>query len=137
MQSGRYSGGEFGWFSPFAVLCGVGLCVGYALLGACWLVHKCEGDVRETAYRLIRPLAIALLAFLVVVFVYALAENLPVMQRWLERPYLFVFPVIGALAALVLAAQLPAAAGLRCRSSWSRSSSPPRSARWRSRSGPT
>ena len=29
------------------VLCGVGLCLGYALLGACWLVRKCEGDVRD------------------------------------------------------------------------------------------
>ena len=38
---------DFGWLSPFAVLCGVGLCIGYALLGACWLVRKCEGDVRE------------------------------------------------------------------------------------------
>jgi cytochrome d ubiquinol oxidase subunit II len=28
----HYTGGEFGWFSPFAVLCGVGLCLGYALL---------------------------------------------------------------------------------------------------------
>jgi cytochrome bd-type quinol oxidase subunit 1 len=25
-----YAGGEFGWFSPFAILCGVGLCLGYA-----------------------------------------------------------------------------------------------------------
>jgi cytochrome d ubiquinol oxidase subunit II len=32
---GRYVGGMFGWLSPFALLCGVGLCVGYALLGAC------------------------------------------------------------------------------------------------------
>src|SRR5580700_861491 len=106
VQGVRYSGGEFGWFSPFAVLCGVGLCVGYALLGACWLVRKCEGDVLETAHRLIRPLALALLAFLVIVFVYALAEKFQVMQRWLERPYLLVFPLIGALAALVLARSL-------------------------------
>ena len=42
LSDGRYAGGEFGWFSPFAVLCGVGLCVGYALLGACWLVRKCD-----------------------------------------------------------------------------------------------
>jgi cytochrome d ubiquinol oxidase subunit II len=106
VQGVRYSGGEFGWFSPFAVLCGVGLCVGYALLGACWLVRKCEGDVLETAHRLIRPLALALLAFLVIVFVYALAEKFQVMQRWLERPYLLVFPLIGTLAALVLARSL-------------------------------
>ena len=103
ITNGRYVGGEFGWFSLFALLCGVGLCLGYTLLGACWLVRKCEGELRESAYRLIPHLSIALLIFLVVVFGYALAENLRVISRWLERPYLFVFPVIGALAAIVLA----------------------------------
>lgn len=28
------------------------------------------------------------------------------MGRWLERPYLFVFPVVGAVAAMVLAASI-------------------------------
>jgi cytochrome bd ubiquinol oxidase subunit II len=104
--NGQYTGGEFGWFSPFSMLCGVGLCLGYALLGACWLVRKCEGDVREEAYRLIPYLAGALLVFLVVVFAYALAKDLRVVHRWLERPYLFVFPAIGAAAALVAAASV-------------------------------
>jgi cytochrome d ubiquinol oxidase subunit II len=104
--SGRYVGGEFGWLSPFAVLCGVGLCLGYSLLGACWLVRKCEGAVRDGAYRLIPYLSLGLLGFLVVVFAYALAEHLPVMGRWLERPYLFVFPAIAVVAALVLAASV-------------------------------
>jgi cytochrome bd ubiquinol oxidase subunit II len=103
IADGRYAGSVFGWFTPFAVLCGIGLCAGYALLGACWLVRKCEGDVREEAYRLIPYLSLALLVFLIVVFAYALAENLPVMNRWIERPYLFVFPFIGVLAAIVLA----------------------------------
>src|SRR5271170_4608080 len=94
ITNGQYTGGEFGWFSPFAVLCGIGLCLGYSLLGACWLVRKCEGDVREAAYRVIPYLAISLLVFLVAVFVYALAENLRVIHRWLDRPYLFVFPLI-------------------------------------------
>jgi cytochrome d ubiquinol oxidase subunit II len=103
MANGQYAGGDFGWFSPFAALCGVGLCIGYALLGACWLVKKCEGDVRMTAYRLIPYLSVGLLVFLIAAFIFALAENLQVMGRWMERPYLFVFPVIGALAAIVLA----------------------------------
>jgi cytochrome bd ubiquinol oxidase subunit II len=103
VADGRYAGAVLGWLSPFAVLCGIGLCVGYALLGACWLVRKCEGDVRENAYRHIPYLSLALLVFLIVVFAYALAENLPVISRWLERPYLFVFPGIGVLAAIVLA----------------------------------
>jgi cytochrome d ubiquinol oxidase subunit II len=91
---------------PFAMLCGVGLCIGYSLLGACWLVRKCHGDVREFAYRLIPPLSLALLLFLVAVFGFALIEHLPVMNRWLERPYLFVFPAIGIIAAILLAASL-------------------------------
>jgi len=103
VANGQYAGGEFGWFSLFAVLCGLGLCIGYALLGACWLVKKSEGELRERAYRLVPYLAVALLVFLVVVFAYALAENLRVLGRWLERPYLFIFPVIGALCVAVLA----------------------------------
>jgi len=101
--NGQYAGGEFGWLSGFAALCGLGLCFGYALLGACWLVKKSEGGLREHAYGVLPYLAIGLLVFLVAVFAYALAENLQVMSRWLERQYLFVFPVIGALSAIVLA----------------------------------
>jgi cytochrome d ubiquinol oxidase subunit II len=103
IANGQYAGGDFGWFSPFATLCGIGLCLGYALLGACWLVKKCESDIREAAYRLIPYLSVGLLIFLIAVFICALAEDLQVMGRWMERPYLFVFPVIGALATVVLA----------------------------------
>lgn len=101
--NGQYSGGAFSWFSPFAILCGIGLCLGYSLLGACWLVYKCEGEVRDVAYRQIPYLAMGLLVFLVVVFAYALFENLQVMSRWLERPYLFIFLLIGVVAALAAA----------------------------------
>ena len=103
VTNGQYSGGDFGWLTPFAVLCGIGLCLGYALLGACWLVKKCDAEVRDVAHRQIPVLAVGVLAFLVVVFVYALAEHLPILHRWIDRPYLFVFPAIGAVAAIVLA----------------------------------
>jgi cytochrome d ubiquinol oxidase subunit II len=101
--NGRYSGGAFDWLSPFAVLCGVALCVGYALLGACWLVRKSDGDVREDAYRLIPYLSLALVVFLIDIFMYALGQSLPVLNRWVERPYLLIFPVIGVVAAIMLA----------------------------------
>jgi cytochrome bd ubiquinol oxidase subunit II len=103
VANGQYSGGDFGWLTPFAALCGVGLCLGYALLGACWLVKKCDGLVRDRAHRQIRILAVSVLVFLVVVFVYALAEHLPILHRWIDRPYLFIFPAIGAIASIVLA----------------------------------
>jgi cytochrome d ubiquinol oxidase subunit II len=106
MENGQYTGGDFGWFSPFAMLCGAGLCLGYTLLGACWLVKKCDAEIRETAWRQIPYLALGVLAFLVIVFVFALVEDIPLMHRWIERPYLFLFPAIGAMAAVALAASV-------------------------------
>src|SRR6202789_3328121 len=106
IANGRYVGGDLGWLSPFALLCGIGLSIGYALLGACWLVRKCQGDARAAPYRLIPGLSLALLLFLIAVFGFALVEHLQVMNRWLERPYLFVFPAIGIVAAILLAASL-------------------------------
>src|SRR6266849_50234 len=82
IENGQYAGGDFGWFSPFAALCGVGLCLGYALLGASRLLRKCEGEIRDTAWRQIPYLAGGVLAFLALVFVYALAEHLPILHRW-------------------------------------------------------
>jgi cytochrome bd ubiquinol oxidase subunit II len=46
--NGQYSGGIFGWLSTFSVLCGIGLCLGYALLGASWLLMKCHSEVRSS-----------------------------------------------------------------------------------------
>jgi cytochrome bd ubiquinol oxidase subunit II len=103
---GQYSGGMFDWFSDFSILCGAGLCLGYALLGATWVVRKCDAEVREIARRQIPILAVAVLAFLVVVFIHALNDNLPIMHRWIDRPYLFIFPAIGAMAAVVLASSI-------------------------------
>src|SRR3984893_13584228 len=106
VTNGQYFGGDFGWLTPFAVLCGIGLCLGYALLGACWLVKKCHAEIRDVAHRQIPVLAGGVLAFLVLVFVYALAEHLPILHRWIDRPFLFVFPAIGAVAAIVLAVSI-------------------------------
>jgi cytochrome bd ubiquinol oxidase subunit II len=99
---GHYAGGTFGWFSPFACLCGIGLCFGYALLGAGWLVLKCEGPLRDRAYALLRPLTIGVFGFLAIAFVYALTLHLRIMDRWLERPALFVFPAVGVIASILL-----------------------------------
>jgi cytochrome bd ubiquinol oxidase subunit II len=102
ISNGLYSGGEFGWLSLFSALCGVGLSLGYTLLGACWLIRKSEDQTRAMAYRVIPRLSVAIVAFLIAVFAYALAHNLRVMDRWRERPYLFVFPILAAAAAIVL-----------------------------------
>jgi len=102
IRDGVYVGGAFGWLSVVSILCGIGLCLGYALLGAGWLVAKCEGAVRERAYRLLPALSLGVLAFLATAFVVAALDHLQIMQRWTERPYLAGFPIAGAVAAAFL-----------------------------------
>ncbi len=41
-----YSGGWFDWLSPFSILTGVAVVIGYALLGATWIVLKTENDIQ-------------------------------------------------------------------------------------------
>jgi cytochrome bd ubiquinol oxidase subunit II len=98
MSGVLYTGGTFGWLSPFALLCGVGLCLGYAMLGAGWLTYKTEEDVRDFGYRILPWLLAAVLAVLAIAFVFALRLDLRVIHRWTERPVMLVFPAIGVLA---------------------------------------
>jgi cytochrome d ubiquinol oxidase subunit II len=102
VRDGHYVGGSFGWVSPFALLCGIGLCVGYALLGAAWLTYKTSDDARDLGYRLLPRLLVAVLVFLVVAFVASLGLHLQVLDRWLDRPFLAVFPIVGIVACAAL-----------------------------------
>ena len=61
----------------------------------------------------------AVAAFLFAVFAYALAAHLQVMDRWMERPYLLVFPIIGAAGAGGLGYSVSTGA-TGSRSGWSR-----------------
>ncbi len=49
IEGTHYAGGSFDWVNPFALLSGLGLVVGYALLGAAWLVLKTEGELQDWA----------------------------------------------------------------------------------------
>jgi cytochrome d ubiquinol oxidase subunit II len=102
IHDGRYTGGSFGWFSPFAVLCGGGLCLGYAVMGAGWLTYKTAAGLQEWAFRLLPRLTIAVLSFLGLAFVEAIGLHMRVMQRWFDTPVLLLFPSVGVLACGVL-----------------------------------
>lgn len=98
----QYAGGAFEWVTGFSVLCGLGLVVGYALLGASWLVLKTTGSLRDWAYSRIAWLLLGVLVFLVLAFLFALDTHLRVLDRWMDTPVLFVFPVVGLVATIVL-----------------------------------
>lgn len=98
VENGIFAGGPMSWASPFSLLCGLGLCIGYAMIGACWIAGKTEGSPRAFAFRVLPGLMGALLAFLVIVFVWSAAIQLPVLHRWIERPLLLLCPLLGFLA---------------------------------------
>ena len=99
---GRYAGGGFDWVTPFAIFCGIGAVLGYALLGAAWLVLKTEGELRDWAYQRLPWLLRGVVVVLVIVFVFALADHLHVFDRWSTHPLLLVLPLAAALAIIGL-----------------------------------
>ena len=95
----QYAGGSLEWLRPLPVLTGIGLVLGYALLGAGWLTLKSEGELRDWAWRRIPWLAGAVLVVLGVAVVAAFIEQARVTGNlFLGRPWGLVFPVIGLLA---------------------------------------
>ncbi len=46
-----YAGGNFDWLTPFSMLTGVAVVVGYALMDSTWLILKTTGPLRDLAYR--------------------------------------------------------------------------------------
>ncbi|WP_212625440.1 cytochrome d ubiquinol oxidase subunit II [Pseudomonas sp. PP3] len=100
--NGRFAGDAMTWLSPFSVLCGISLCFGYTLLGAGWVARKCVGKARSKALSLAPRLAGITLILVFILFAHALISNLRIMDRWIDRPILFVVPVIAAAAYWVI-----------------------------------
>ncbi len=98
VSNGQYAGGAFDWVAPFPIFCGIGLVLGYALLGASWLALKSDDDLREWAYRRIPWLV----GGVVVVVIVAMLGTIDIRDR-LERniithAWMAIFPALGALA---------------------------------------
>lgn len=98
IENGVFAGGAMGWASPFSLFCGAGLCIGYALMGACWVAGKADGRLRDFCFRVLPWLVGALLAFLVLVFIWSVGIRLQVLHRWMERPVLLACPLAGLIA---------------------------------------
>ncbi|MGD6648416.1 cytochrome d ubiquinol oxidase subunit II [Xanthomonas citri pv. citri] len=94
IENGRYVGGIWGWFSPFAMLTGAALVFGYALLGSTWLILKTEGHVQQLARQLSRPLTISVLIFIGLVSAWLPSLQSHVMERWFSGThYLWLMPM--------------------------------------------
>ena len=101
VENGQYTGGSFEWLAPLPVFTGIGLVLGYALLGAGWLVLKSDGALRDWAWLRVPHLARAVLVVLALAAVASFAERDWIIGTvFLGRLWGLVFPVIGLLAML-------------------------------------
>jgi cytochrome d ubiquinol oxidase subunit II len=97
----HYGGGWWDWLTPFSLLTGVALVIGYSLLGATWLVMKTEGELRERAYALSWWLLFAMLAAIGVVSIATPFLDVEYARRWFSWPnVLLTAPVPVAVAAV-------------------------------------
>ena len=82
VEGRSFAGGHFDWLSPFSLLVAASLAVGYALLGACWLILKAEGELNQKARQWSRQLAVGVGFAMFSVSLAMLSVNPSVAARW-------------------------------------------------------
>jgi cytochrome d ubiquinol oxidase subunit II len=98
-----YSGGWWDWLSPFTVLCGFSVVIGYALLGACWLIWRTDGALQARARVYARNLGAVVVGITVVVSLWSPFLHPQFFHRWFGWPdILLTCPMPFLLAGLVI-----------------------------------
>jgi cytochrome d ubiquinol oxidase subunit II len=94
VQGRAYAGGWWDWLTPFSMLTGVALVVGYALLGSTWLIYKTEGKLQAEAYRFAGLTAAATVALIGAASLWTPFLKGSYMARWFVWPQvLYTAPV--------------------------------------------
>jgi cytochrome d ubiquinol oxidase subunit II len=94
-----YAGGWWDWLSPFTVLCGFAVVIGYGLLGATWLVWRTEGDLQQRSRRHAGWLAIATFLLIVAVSIWTPLLYPAFTARWFAFPGIIVTSPVPILVA--------------------------------------
>jgi cytochrome d ubiquinol oxidase subunit II len=81
-----FAGSSFDFATPFALLTGVALVFGYALLGAGWLVMKTDGALEAWSRRVGRICLVAVSCCIAAVSVWTPLASSVIAQRWFGWP---------------------------------------------------
>jgi cytochrome d ubiquinol oxidase subunit II len=100
VQGRAYAGGWWDWLTPFSVLTGISVTVGYALLGATWLVMKAEGRLQQQARAMAWWLGGATLAAIVLVSLATPFLRASYFDTWLRWPGILAAAPVPVLVAL-------------------------------------
>lgn len=101
VQDRAYAGGWWDWLTPFSLVTGVAVPIGYALLGTTWLNLKLEGRVQAHMRRLAVPAAVATMVMLGAVSILTPLQDPVYFERWFRWPtaiYSLAVPALVLLA---------------------------------------
>lgn len=89
------------WFTPFTIMTGIAVVIGYVLLGATWLIAKTVGDLQTTMYRYAKIALLTVAIFMGIVSLWTPLAVPEIWNRWFTLPnfwYLLPLPVITGVA---------------------------------------
>jgi cytochrome d ubiquinol oxidase subunit II len=105
IKDGVFAGSVLDFATPFALMCGLGVLSGYALLGATWLVMKTDGEVAARAKGHAKLALLAVLGFMAIVSLWTPLQFERIAARWFTTPniyYLWPVPLLTAATAFAL-----------------------------------
>ena len=103
VEQNAYAGGWLDWLSPFSLLTGIGVVIGYGLLGATWLIWKTEGSSQHHARRVAFWLALTTLAALAAVSAATPFLAYDYWRRWFAMPGVLLTAQVPLLVAICAA----------------------------------
>ena len=106
VEGRAYAGGWLDWLSPYSLLTGAGVVVGYALLGSCYLAMKLTGEAEDHAYRLAVWAALATLFLMGAVSIVTPFLESQYWDRWFTMPSLLFVAQVPLLTAIAFFALL-------------------------------
>lgn len=92
-----YAGGWWDWLSPFSVLTGIAVLVGYAALGSTWAVMRTDGPIQDRAYRIAAVTTAGLIGLIFVVSLWTPFLQPLYRARWFEFPQIVFTSVVPLL----------------------------------------
>lgn len=96
-----YAGGPLDWANGFAMLTGVALIFGYALIGATWLIWKCENETQLWAKKVARYSMVFVALGLSIVSLYMPFIGERIFNLWFSMPGLLLLSPIPVLTSVV------------------------------------
>lgn len=92
----------YDWFTPFTVMSGIAVVMGYALLGSTWLIIKTVGELQEKMFKAAKILLLIVVVFLLMVSVWTPLTNPQIFVRWFSVPNIFYLALLPLMTAIVI-----------------------------------